>query len=219
MISKFEDITEMLNELEPTLNQKIHLFMIGGGAMLHYKLKSATKDIDLVTENQRDYTEFGQVLRHAGFVPKIPTLEYSRMRLSQILVRGEFRIDLFHRTVCNGFSLSKNMKQRAETVYSKGNIALSLCSKEDIFLFKTLTERDWDLIDCVALTERNLNWNTILAELKNQIKDSNKHVWITWVGETLDKIRERGIKIPIIKEIDELRDAYFEENSRKQLKE
>ena len=75
MISKFEDITEMLNELEPTLNQKIHLFMIGGGAMLHYKLKSATKDIDLVTENQRDYTEFGQVLRHAGFVPKIPTLE------------------------------------------------------------------------------------------------------------------------------------------------
>jgi hypothetical protein len=109
------------------------------------------------------------------------------------------------------------MERRAKRVQKLDHIEVYLCSNEDIFVFKTFTERKGDLDDCISLAKRGLRWNIILAELKHQIQTSGESVWITWIGERLDVLEERGINIPIMKEINRLRDAYFD-NLEKNIK-
>ena len=101
------------------------------------------------------------------------------------------------------------MINRAEEIISLERIRLFVCSNEDVFLFKTMTEREGDLEDCISLAKRGFNWETILKELKSQIKHSRKDVWVTWVGERLDLLEERGLSIPIMKEVNKLREEYF----------
>ena len=73
-----------------------------------------------------------------------------------------------------------------------------------------MTEREGDLVDCISIaTTQNIDWKVILGELKNQIKRSKQDVWITWVGERLDILEERKLDIPIMKEIDRLREDFF----------
>lgn len=74
-----------------------------------------------------------------------------------------------------------------------------------------MTERDGDLDDCISIAStQGINWDVILTELKHQISFSKQDVWITWVGERLDILVERGLDIPIMKEIDILREKYFD---------
>ncbi|MEK6886209.1 MAG: DUF6036 family nucleotidyltransferase [Nanoarchaeota archaeon] len=215
MISEFEEIKKLFYELNKQLNKKINLYVIGGAMLLYHGLKPATKDIDLIVSEKEDYKEFKEALSKAGFEPKILTKEYEHLDISNILVREDFRIDLFHRTVCKGFSLSETMMKRAEKVVTLSNITIFLCSNEDVFLFKTLTERDGDLEDCIALSKKGLDWDAILNELKHQIKLSGNEVWITYVGERLDILAERELQIPIMNDIDILRTAYYDELEKK----
>ena len=94
------------------------------------------------------------------------------------------------------------------------HIDVYLCSNEDIFVFKTFTEREGDLQDCISLAERGLKWNIILSELQSQVRHSGEDVWITWIGERLDILMEKGLNIPIMDQIDKFRDTYFEELER-----
>ena len=79
-----------------------------------------------------------------------------------------------------------------------------------------MTEREGDLEDCIALAQRELHWGTILSELKEQIEHLNNPVWITWVGERLDILKERGLNIPIMGEVNKLREKYFEDLIKEQ---
>ena len=60
-----------------------------------------------------------------------------------------------------------------------------------------------------------INWGIILEELISQIEKSCQDVWITWVGERLDMLEEKGINIPIMKDVNKLRDEYFYQLERK----
>jgi hypothetical protein len=133
------------------------------------------------------------------------------MDISQILIREDFRIDLFCKKVCRGFSLSKEMKQRAIKIFTLNKMSVFLCSNEDLFLFKTLTEREGDLEDCISLAKKGLQWENILNELKVQINESKRPVWLTLVGERLDILEERGLVIPFMNELNEMREKYFED--------
>ena len=79
-------------------------------------------------------------LRKIGFMTKLPTSEYKKMELNQVFIREDFRIDLFKKTVFKGFSLSDAMKKRAQKILELGCLTVSLCSNEDVFLFKTFTK-------------------------------------------------------------------------------
>ena len=78
---------------------------------------------------------------------------------------------------------------------------------EDIFLFKTMTEREGDLSDCIALARMGLDWNAMIAELKHQV--SGNDIWITWVAERLEILQERGLIIPIMAEVAEMVEGYY----------
>lgn len=209
MISSFSQIEELFNEVEANLEVEVHVFVIGGVVLLRQGMKDATKDVDLIAETRKEFNALQDTLKRIGFKAKIPTKEYEHMNISQIFIREDFRIDLFYKTVCKGFSLSKEMAQRANLIIRLKHLKLSFCSNEDVFLFKTMTEREGDLADCLSLARRNLEWNVILAELKNHACASGNDVWITWVGERLDLLEEKGMNIPVMKDINKMRDDYF----------
>lgn len=210
MISGFKYITQLFQELDKEV-KKIKLFVIGGAVLLYYGIKPATKDIDLVVESREEFVEFERALKKMCFTIRLPSAQYHHMDINRIFERQDFRIDLFHKTVCKGFSLSKDMIERAEEIISLNNIKLFLCSNEDVFLFKTMTEREGDLEDCISLAKRGLSWETVFKELNHQIEHSGKDIWITWIGERLDLLEDKGLTIPIMGEVNKLREKYFKE--------
>ncbi|MDI6738009.1 MAG: hypothetical protein QME12_05865 [Nanoarchaeota archaeon] len=216
MISRFEEIKRLFEELDSASSRKVHFFMIGGGVMLFHGLKPATKDIDLVVATEEEFVECGKTLKKAGFVAKLPDSDYKHFNLSQIFIRDDFRIDLFNKRVCKGFSLSSSMAKRALKEVSMANVKLSLCSLEDIFLFKSMTEREGDLSDCIALARMGLDWPAMLDELKRQIKASGNYIWITWVAERLEILQERGLVIPIMADVAEMAEKYYLHLEQKQ---
>ncbi len=103
-------------------------------------------------------------------------------------------------------------EKRATCIKELAHLKVWLCSKEDVLLFKTFTERDGDLTDCMALAQqKKLDWKAVLSEIDHQIILSGNKIWITWIGERLDILEERGLQIPIMKEINKLREAFFKE--------
>ncbi len=216
MINNFKQIGDIFKEIDQIIPDKIKVYVVGGAALLEQGLKAATKDIDLVVETKKEFIQFQHSLQKRGFKPQIPGKEYSRMNLSQIFQRGDFRIDLFEKEVCGRFSLSRGMVERARKALSLDHIEVYLCSNEDIFLFKTMTDREGDLTDCESIVTAAVEWDIILDELKSQINMSKQDVWITWVGERIDILEERGMVIPIMKDLNTLRDKFFDDFERRQ---
>lgn len=210
MITNMQPVEKLFAELSPKLKTKTRLFLIGGIVLLQQGLKGATKDIDIVVETKEEFNAIHDALERAGFQPKIPRKGAEHMNINQVFVRGELNIDLFQKEVCGKFALSQFMIERAKPVYYYLNLDIFFCSNEDIFLFKNMTERDGDINDCLELANATLNYTIILEELKHQIKQSKQDIWITWVGERMDILEDRGIQIPIMRELNQLREAYIE---------
>jgi len=211
MIDDFKQIEGLFREIDKVILSKVRIYVIGGSVLLEQGLKVTTKDIDVVVETRDEFLEIQDSFGKKGFKPQIPGKEYSRMNLSQIFQIGDFRVDLFEKEVCGRFSLSRGMMGRARKVMSLEHIDVYLCSNEDVFLFKTMTDRDGDLTDCESIVSAAVDWDIIIDELKSQINKSKRDVWITWVGERLDTLEERGMVIPIMDEINELRNRFFDD--------
>jgi hypothetical protein len=209
MISEFKSIAGLFEELDKIIEGKMNIWIIGGAALLYQGIKSATKAIDIIVKSKEDFLKLQKALLKAGFNKNRIGIEYKNMNLSYVFIREDFRIDIFLEKVCSKFLLSEDMIKRAKNILSLRNISLFNCSNEDIFLFKSMTDRQGDLEDCLALSRKNLNWNIIKEELFNQIKISGKDIWITWIGERFDIFVDNGIDIPIMKDIDKLREDYF----------
>jgi len=211
VINDFKDIESFFKELNNSLEMPIAVYTIGGVVLLKRGLKPSTKDIDIIVSSKNEFIELQKILKFIGFTTSIPSKEYKNMNLSKIFQKGDFRIDLFEVEVCGKFSLTDEMKQRSEKVISLSNISVFLCSNEDIFLFKTMTDREGDISDCISIAKNELlDWDVILAELNNQIVLSGKNIWITWVGERFDILVDKKLDIPIISELNKLRIAYYD---------
>src|SRR3989338_9105465 len=128
MINNFKQIEELFKEMDKVMRHKIKVYTIGGAVLLEQDLKIATKDVDVVVKTKDEFIELQHSLQKIGFKLQIPGKEYSRMNLSQIFQRGEFRIDLFEKEVCGKFSLSKGMIGRARKVLNLYHIELFFCS-------------------------------------------------------------------------------------------
>jgi len=209
MISEFKQIEELFKELDKVVSNKINIYVIGGAVLLHQGLKSATKDIDLVVNERKELIEIENALMKIGFVKNKVGNEYRNLNTHYLWVRDEFKVDMFVKKVCSKFSLSEHMIKRAKKVLELDKLSIFLCSNEDIFLFKTMTERPGDIDDCTSLNKPGLDWGVIYNELLYQIKEYGEDVWITWVGERLDLLVERKVSIPIMDKINKLREDFF----------
>ena len=179
------------------------LFLIGGGAMAFYGLKDATKDIDIILTTKNDLNNLKTTLEALGYQepnPILITRAYNKMQTSAMLENQDgFRWDLFNTKVCNALTLSAAMKQRATPLYKGERLTVLIASKEDIFLFKGITEREADLEDIRVLAESGLNWNLINQECQNQSTASGVP-WENALYQNLLDLKTRyGIESPIEK--------------------
>ncbi len=91
------------------------------------------------------------------------------------------------------------MKLRTTQLWTKGELKLQLASKEDIFLFKGITEREADLDDMRILAESGLDWNIIHQECQNQSTSSGR-LWDDALYQKLLDLKEKyHIESPIEK--------------------
>lgn len=203
MIEMFNE-SELVSELERIgnkLKKKVKIFLIGGCSMVLRGYKLATKDIDVVFTDPSDIKEFKDVLKELGFkeVIELP-IEYEALGASAVLrdVKG-FQFDLFHRLVCRGLEITNRMEKRAEFYRSFGNLDVYMMASEDIFLFKSITEREADIMDMRTLAERGLDWEVIKEECISQEK---RRIWEYFLVYRLEELKSRfGIEAPIIREL------------------
>ena len=96
------------------------------------------------------------------------------------------------------------MKTRVHEIWAKRKLKIQIASKEDIFLFKGITEREADLDDMRLLAESGLDWKTIKQECQNQTTLSGV-LWESALYQNLLDLKEKyHIESPIEKP---LRDA------------
>ena len=209
MISKFESIENLFREIDIKLGNKISIYIIGGAALLFKGLKGSTKDIDIIVKSSEEKEHFENALKNIGFSGNKLTNEYKNLEIRYILKRDDFRIDLFMKKVCATLSLSEGIVKRAKSIFSGKNLNVFVCSNEDILLFKAVARREADIEDCIALAKQSLDWNIIIKEINNQIK-KGKGIWITYLAEGLEKVEEKGIEVPIMKEVMKSYEDYME---------
>lgn len=217
MISDYRDIISLFVEADRIVNRNIPAYMIGGGAMMKYGIKNQTKDIDIVVRSTEDFTTINDAFFKMGFESLMPEHTYDRLALSQILIRDDYRIDLFNRTVCGKLHLSEGMMSRSKQELFTRGLTLNVCAPEDILIFKSVTEREGDRDDATNIIRSHaIRWDLIVSEIKHQIS-LGEDVWVTWMAAFFNELAERDVPIGALKEIGLLSDIYFEEFEKKNI--
>ena len=198
-------VEKELDAVALKLRQKTKVYVAGGAAMALINLKEATKDIDVVVESEAEVKSLLLALEQLGY--KDPhgfvTINYQRMHARAIRENADgFRWDMFEKVIAGKLSLSKDMIERARGYARRpGMLQLSLLAKEDIFLLKSITEREGDLDDMRVIAESTVDWKIIAGECRWQSDNSNT-VWESALCDRLEALRTKhGITTPIEKEI------------------
>lgn len=205
-----------LDKLSSKIVVPTQIFIIGGLALISYGLKEATKDIDVVVLSLRDLDILVKSLTIIGYhalEDSLVSKPYEKMEASKTMENEDgFRWDIFHRSICNKMSFSENMKSRATEFYSRNKLVLSIASKEDIFLFKGMTEREADLDDMRLLAESGLDWQVIKNECVYQSNTSGR-LWEDALLQNLIDLRERyNIRSPIEKKLRKIAEEKLSED-------
>lgn len=190
--------TEMAR-VDAALKVPLDVYLLGGCAMSYLKLKASTKDLDLVMHDGDTLAMLEKALRDCGY--KAVNLEkpYDQLLATALYKRpGAPQWDLYVGTVCGCLQLSPGMRERA-TLIEPGlpRLRIHACSAEDIFVFKSITERDADLDDLELFAARGVDWNIILSEMEWQRANSDT-VWTVRFLDRMEELQARGIVTPIV---------------------
>lgn len=183
---KFEkgELIEVLEDISEHLESEVTMYLIGGLAMIFHGFKTITKDVDVIFDSESSLQTFISASEKAGLkgISDL-TEEYADLE-AQIIFESEngVRLDIFYKQVCNGLILSENMKGRSTKVFKSENLTIMAMSKEDIFLFKSITLRDDDLQDMATIAGAELDWNLIEIEARMQ-PESKK-----WLPRLYDRL-------------------------------
>ena len=201
--------------------QPVTLYLIGGGAMAFYGLKDATKDIDIILTNAEQLDSLLTALSALGYKKPdqaLITKSYCKMQTNAIMENTDgFRWDLFINKVCNALMLSEEIKLRAKPLYKGSHLTVLITSKEDIFLFKGITEREADLDDMRILAESGLDWKLISKECQMQSAAAGVP-WEIALSQNLQDLNQRyHIDSPIAKEIRKVAEENLEKLGKETL--
>jgi len=186
-------LTGTLSTIAEHLKDDVDIYLIGGGAMMFYGLKPATKDIDIVVLDSKVLSKFISAAKKAG-IKLAENLggEYKNIGASVIMVADSgIQLDLFNRVVCNALEVKETVVARANHYRDLGKLHLYLMSPEDIVLFKGITEREADLEDIRTLIEMGINWEIVEDECLSQ--ESSER----WSNFLLDKLSDLYVRYRI----------------------
>lgn len=198
-----ESIQKLFIEISLELKEKIPIYFIGGNALIEHKTKNSTKDIDIVLTEGKNATILVAALKKIGFSEVVEKeFQYEELEASAMLERKfDPRIDLFVKKICGALEFSENMQKRSKKINNeKAEIYVS--SLEDVFLLKSISSRDSDLIDCENILQKTIiNWEIIYDEIIFQQKNL-KQTQELIILDHLEALEKRmGIKIPLTKKV------------------
>ncbi len=186
--SEFEKIAKALKD-------NIHLYLLGGGAMSYYDLKTATKDADVVLRYKGELRSFLNSLEKCGYKNVEQNIHASQRTVYEN--EDGFTIDLFIRRISNGMILTDDMCSRAEDIFNLKNLTVSALSPEDIFILKSITSRKRDKDDMYVLFTHGLDFDIIKQEIEYQSKKLDDKAWLAFFLTGLNELKERyGMEIP-----------------------
>ncbi|MFW5946827.1 MAG: helix-turn-helix domain-containing protein [Candidatus Natronoplasma sp.] len=193
--NKFSEkiLTREFEHVGKQLSQNIDVYLIGGGNLILRDLKDSTKDIDIVLEGKKDLDEFVNALQKAGYKKNSELKDsYDRLGARTILEKSNHpRWDLFVEKVAGLLRLTEEMKARVTKKEDYGDLTLNLVSLTDIFLFKSVTDREGDLEDAALIMEQGeVDWDLLMEEIKRQERIGEK-IFSFSVLTTLDILKER----------------------------
>lgn len=187
---KKESLEEFFEKIGEIAKIPITLYLIGGGNMSLRNLKPTTKDIDIVLLNQKELLAFKEAVQQIGYAIDNELFQEAVYQDAVIVFKDKegSRIDVFVKVICNQLRLSEEMIGRSTEHKTYGKVKLMLVSSEDIFLFKSLTDREQDINDCFVFVDAGLEWDIIIEECVAQHRDKVK--WIFWLYEQICRIEE-----------------------------
>ena len=198
-----KELFEVLEDVSNCLDIEVDAYLIGGLSMMQHGLKVVTKDVDVVFKDKTDEEKFEAGLRSCGF-HKATDLseEYKVLEAATIMERSDgMRLDIFVEKVCRKLRLTEGMRQRAEHLGLDGRLRLMVTAPEDVFLFKSVTDREDDLADMALLAGLGLDWNGIVDELR---RDLNNYMYLPHFASKLDALEAvHGIVVPNRHELDD----------------
>ncbi len=200
-----EYVSGQLRLVSEKLGSRMTLFVAGGTVMAIGGLKEGTKDVDVVVESPADLQGLKRALVTSGYSKPGKALEvaYRQMQARAVLENKDgFRWDVFERVVAGKFHLSPGMKKRARNYeLSSEKLAVRLLSMEDVFLMKSVTEREGDLEDMAKIAQSGIDWDTIVKECDWQSKQTGR-IWENSVCQSLEELRvKHGVTSPVEKKI------------------
>ena len=210
MIENTSQIEKLIRDIDSFIDHPVDIYLIGGGAMLYNKSKKKTKDVDFVVRSKESYDALISALKNMGFESIRPTPGMERTNISDMLSLDDYRIDIFESRVCGMLGLSDGMADRSTLRIAYDKTRLFTCSSEDIFVFKSVTERTNDYEDCLRLIfSHDFDWTTVLNEIRSQYR-AYVSPWVTYTTETVIRLSEE-IDVPIRNEMIKIKEEYMEQ--------
>jgi len=198
-----EDIFKLIGA---SLKKKTECFVIGGSAMMYYKLKNITKDIDIVLLNEKDRQYVLETMKNLGYAERNSRILYvNKKNVPILLQRGQDRFDLFSRKIIN-LKFTDEMAGRANLAYDYGNLTAKIVSPGDIIILKCATDRAGDRIDAANIIKStNINWNTLFDESIRQMNLIGDIIPLNLYQFLLELKEDLQIEIPsdFIKKLEE----------------
>jgi len=197
-----DEVLSILRKAGRECRSPIPAYLIGGGAMALRGEKDATRDLDLVLTSQDDADELKRALVGIGFVVNARRPDECRALVDAVILNkpAGLRADIFIQKVCDKLHFSEGMRSRARLVDKLGKLTLFMCSREDIFLLKSVTERTRDLDDMMSLFRSGLERDIILEECDLQTRLAgfrDSPVWEAFLLVKIEEMEERyGVDIP-----------------------
>ncbi|MCJ7450709.1 MAG: hypothetical protein MUP58_03130 [Candidatus Nanohaloarchaeota archaeon QJJ-9] len=188
-----EYIEKELGRVGAELKEDITVYLIGGGAMALQGMKDATKDIDIVVINNQDFQSLIKTLKKSNY-SDIEEMEpeYKELGAKKILENEEgCRFDIFNQQVVDKLIFSDSMQNRSKALRTKDKLQIEITSPEDIFLFKSVAGRTTDIEDMNTLIQSGLDFQTIAEEIETQANLLDEELFITHIGESLNKLQKK----------------------------
>jgi hypothetical protein len=187
---KKDQLIELLEKIGNKVTSEVEVYLIGGCNLSLKNLKGATKDIDIVLTSLQEFTILKKAILEIGLKETTDNLVEAVYRDALVVFMGEegSRIDVFVKIIAQKLQLTKGMISRSEFYINYGKMKIYLVSNNDVFLFKSVTERENDHEDCNNLVLSGLNWKTILEECVLQNKEGAH--WIFWLFEQVCRLKK-----------------------------
>jgi len=192
------DLFKLINKY---LKKPVIAYAFGGTAMMYYGYKNATKDIDLIFDDESHKKEFMNAITLLGYTKMSPVGIYQENKLESknkpiMFTRGDERFDLFFKKIFQTHLTSK-MKERFYARHDFGeNLIIYVFSKEDLILLKSVTNREKDFEDILTIVskEKEINWDYIIDNAIEQ-----KNLGDSWIILDLEKMLQNLREHTLIK--------------------